>query len=53
MTSVMGKRSTSDTFSLDYGIEQLINAYQMTLVYNNRNFTNLWANADTYKHLVN
>ena len=29
------------TFSLDYGIEQLINAYQMTLVYNNRNFTNL------------
>jgi nucleoside-diphosphate-sugar epimerase len=29
------------TFSLDYGIEQLINAYQMTIVYNNRNFTNL------------
>jgi nucleoside-diphosphate-sugar epimerase len=29
------------TFSLDYGIEQLINAYQMTTVYNNRNFTNL------------
>ena len=28
-------------FSLDYGIEQLINAYQMTIVYNNRNFTNL------------
>jgi len=29
------------TFSLDYGIEQLITAYQMTIVYNNRNFTNL------------
>jgi nucleoside-diphosphate-sugar epimerase len=29
------------TFSLDYGIEQLINAYQMTIIYNNRNFTNL------------
>ena len=29
------------TFSLDYGIEQLITAYQMTIVHNNRNFTNL------------
>ena len=29
------------TFSLDYGIEQLITAYQMTIVFNNRNFTNL------------
>lgn len=29
------------TFSLDYGIKQLINVYQMTIIYNNRNFTNL------------
>lgn len=28
-------------FDLDYGIRQLINAYQMTVVHNNRNFTNL------------
>jgi nucleoside-diphosphate-sugar epimerase len=28
-------------FNLDYGIRQLINAYQMTTVHNNRNFTNL------------
>lgn len=29
------------SFSLDYGIKQLINAYQLTTVVNNRNFTNL------------
>jgi len=29
------------SFSLDYGITQLINAYQMTIPFNNRNFTNL------------
>lgn len=28
-------------FDLDYGIKQLINAYQMTIPFNNRNFTNL------------
>jgi nucleoside-diphosphate-sugar epimerase len=28
-------------FDLDYGIKQLIAAYQMTVVHNNRNFTNL------------
>jgi nucleoside-diphosphate-sugar epimerase len=28
-------------FSLDYGIKQLINAYQMVITFNNRNFTNL------------
>jgi nucleoside-diphosphate-sugar epimerase len=28
-------------YDLDYGISQLISAYQMTIVYNNRNFTNL------------
>lgn len=28
-------------FDLDYGIKQLISAYQMTIPYNNRNFTNL------------
>lgn len=28
-------------FDLDYGIQQLIDAYQMTVVHNNRNFTNL------------
>lgn len=28
-------------FDLDYGIQQLIDAYQMTIVHNNRNFTNL------------
>jgi len=28
-------------FSLDYGIKQLKNAYQMTIIHNNRNFTNL------------
>lgn len=28
-------------FSLDYGIEQLKDAYQMTIIHNNRNFTNL------------
>jgi len=29
------------SFSLDYGIQQLISAYQMTINHNNRNFTNL------------
>jgi len=28
-------------YDLDYGIKQLIQAYQMTIPYNNRNFTNL------------
>jgi nucleoside-diphosphate-sugar epimerase len=28
-------------FNIDYGITQLINAYQMTITFNNRNFTNL------------
>jgi len=28
-------------FSIDYGIKQLINVYQMTITFNNRNFTNL------------
>jgi nucleoside-diphosphate-sugar epimerase len=28
-------------FNLDYGIKQLINAYQMVITFNNRNFTNL------------
>lgn len=28
-------------YDLDYGIKQLINAYQMTIPFNNRNFTNL------------
>lgn len=28
-------------FDLDYGIKQLISAYQMAIPYNNRNFTNL------------
>jgi nucleoside-diphosphate-sugar epimerase len=28
-------------FSVDYGIKQLINVYQMTVTFNNRNFTNL------------
>jgi nucleoside-diphosphate-sugar epimerase len=28
-------------YDLDYGIRQLIQAYQMTIPYNNRNFTNL------------
>jgi nucleoside-diphosphate-sugar epimerase len=28
-------------FDLDYGIRQLMSAYQMTIPYNNRNFTNL------------
>lgn len=28
-------------FNLDYGIQQLKDAYQMTIVHNNRNFTNL------------
>jgi nucleoside-diphosphate-sugar epimerase len=28
-------------FDLDYGIKQLISAYQMTIPFNNRNFTNL------------
>lgn len=28
-------------FDLDYGIEQLISAYQMLITHNNRNFTNL------------
>ncbi len=28
-------------FNLDYGIKQLKDAYQMTIVHNNRNFTNL------------
>lgn len=28
-------------FDLDYGIKQLISAYQMTVPFNNRNFTNL------------
>lgn len=28
-------------FSLDYGIKQLKEAYQMTIIHNNRNFTNL------------
>jgi nucleoside-diphosphate-sugar epimerase len=28
-------------FDLDYGIKQLIEAYQMVITYNNRNFTNL------------
>jgi nucleoside-diphosphate-sugar epimerase len=28
-------------FDLDYGIQQLMDAYQMTVIHNNRNFTNL------------
>lgn len=28
-------------FNLDYGIRQLINAYQLVIIHNNRNFTNL------------
>jgi nucleoside-diphosphate-sugar epimerase len=28
-------------YDLDYGIRQLIQAYQMTIPHNNRNFTNL------------
>lgn len=28
-------------YDLDYGITQLIDAYQMTIIHNNRNFTNL------------
>lgn len=28
-------------FDLDYGIKQLIDVYQMTIIHNNRNFTNL------------
>lgn len=31
----------SASFSLDYGIQQLINAYQLVTTVNNRNFTNL------------
>lgn len=28
-------------YNLDYGIKQLMDAYQMTIIHNNRNFTNL------------
>ena len=28
-------------YDLDYGIKQLMQAYQMTIIHNNRNFTNL------------
>lgn len=35
------KLGWSPEFSLDYGIQQLKEAYQMTIVHNNRNFTNL------------
>jgi nucleoside-diphosphate-sugar epimerase len=35
------KLGWNPTFNLDYGIKQLIDAYQMTVVHNNRNFTNL------------
>jgi nucleoside-diphosphate-sugar epimerase len=35
------KLGWTPTFSLDYGIKQLKDAYQMTIIHNNRNFTNL------------
>lgn len=35
------KLGWNPTFNLDYGIKQLIDAYQMTVIHNNRNFTNL------------
>lgn len=35
------KMGWSPLYNLDYGIEQLINAYQLVITHNNRSFTNL------------